>query len=275
MKTLLKTPVSYYGGKQQLLPKILPCIPRHRIYSEPFFGGGSVFFAKEPAEIEMINDINSQVVNFYKVAKRNFKKLKDEIDVTLYSEEQYLQAKEIYHNAPDAEKDTVLRAWSLFVLSHQTFLHIIDNSWAFSRGKNVAVTFQNKKEMFDRRYVKRLERTQIFCRDALRVITNADAPETFHFVDPPYIDTNCGHYEGYTEDDFKSLLNALEKVEGKFLLTTFSTEILDKYVDKNGWYQIKFEMHKSASGKAGEKKVEVFTMNYELPEEIINSLRGC
>lgn len=258
-----------------MLPKILPCIPVHRIYSEAFFGGGSVFFAKEPAEVEMINDINKQVVNFYKIAKRNFKKLKDEIDVTLYSEEQYLQAKEIYHNAPDVNKEVVLRAWSLFVLSHQTFLHIIDNSWAFSRGKNVAVTFQNKKEMFDQRYIKRLERTQIFCRDAVRVIANADSAETFHFVDPPYINTNCGHYEGYTEEDFKRLLNALEKVEGKFLLTTFPTDILDKYAKRNGWHQIKFEMHKSASAKAGEKKVEVFTFNYDLSEEVINNLRGC
>ena len=61
----LKTPISYYGGKQQLLPKILPIIPPHKIYSEAFFGGGAVFFAKEPSEIEIINDVNKQVINFY------------------------------------------------------------------------------------------------------------------------------------------------------------------------------------------------------------------
>lgn len=270
----LKTIISYYGGKQQLLPKILPLIPEHKIYSEVFFGGGSLYFAKEPAKVEIINDINKQVVNFYKVAKRNFPKLKSEIDVTLYSEEQYLEARQIYLSSEPIEQNSVLRAWALFVLSHQTFLHIIDSTWAYGRDRNVAVTFTNKKQMFDERYVKRLERTQIFCRDALRVLVNADDAQTFHFIDPPYYNSDCGHYGGYSLADFERLLNVIQNLKGKFLMTSYPSEILDEYAKKNGWFQIKFEMHKSAAHKEGERKIEVFTMNYEPTEEMLQELQN-
>lgn len=92
----MKTPITYWGGKQQLIGKILPLIPPHKQYDEPFFGGGAIFFAKEPAEIEFINDINGEMVNFYKTLKRKFTELKDEVDCTLHSEFQHHQARNIY-----------------------------------------------------------------------------------------------------------------------------------------------------------------------------------
>jgi DNA adenine methylase len=61
----LKTPVSYYGGKQQLATIILGLIPNHRLYCEHFLGGAAVFFAKEPSPVEVINDTNGQLINFY------------------------------------------------------------------------------------------------------------------------------------------------------------------------------------------------------------------
>lgn len=54
----MKTPITYYGGKQTLLKYIIPLIPEHKIYTESFCGGAAVFFAKKPAEAEVINDIN-------------------------------------------------------------------------------------------------------------------------------------------------------------------------------------------------------------------------
>lgn len=271
-KIKLLTPINYYGSKNQLLPKIIPLIPEHAVYVEPFFGGGALYFAKEQVHIEAINDINGEVINFYKTAKREFEALKMEIDCTLFSEEQHAQASEVYNNA--ADKPTVIRAWALFVLSQQSFLNIIDNSWKFSHGRNIAQTFQNKKEMFDERYLKRFERTQIFKRDANRVLLNMDCPEAFHFIDPPYFNANMGHYDGYTEQDFKVLLETCEILKGRWLLTTFPSEILRAFTEKNGWFQIEIKMFSSAkvgNNAKGEDamKTEVFTMNYiPTPEQI-------
>lgn len=275
-KIKLLTPINYYGSKNQLLPKILPLIPEHTVYVEPFFGGGALYFAKEQVHIEAINDINGEVINFYRAAKKEFPDLKLEIDCTLFSEEQHAEASDIYNNPED--KTTVMRAWALFVLSQQSFLNIIDNSWKFSHDRNLAQTFHNKKVMFDERYLARFERTQIFKRDANRVLINMDCKQAFHFIDPPYFNANMGHYAGYTEQHFKELLETCAKLEGKFLLTTFPSEILKEYTQKHGWHTIEIKMYSSAKvGNAlkGEDamKVEVFTMNYIPTQQQIVEMR--
>ena len=55
--TWQRTPISYYGGKQTMLPHILPLIPEHTIYTEAFFGGGAVFWAKQPVKTEIITTL--------------------------------------------------------------------------------------------------------------------------------------------------------------------------------------------------------------------------
>lgn len=257
-----KTPISYWGGKQQLAPRILKLIPTHKSYVEPFFGGGAVFFAKPESRIEVINDINDNMVNFYRVVKRTdtFEKLCEELDLTLHSEYQYGQAKAIWKAG--RHDCRIMRAWAVFVLSHQSFRNSM-GTWAYSLDRNMAAQFTNMKKMLDERYLKRLERTQIFCRDALRVIVNTDRVDTFLFVDPPYYNADMGPYEGYTLEDFQKLLEALGRVKGKFLLTTYPSEMLTRYAERNSWHTINNEMHLSASAKTGKKKTEVFTMNYK------------
>ena len=131
----MKTPVTYYGGKQRMLGIILPMIPEHQIFVEPFVGGGAVFFAKEPAKVELINDKNGEVVNFYNVVKTRFPELKALVDATLHSEKQQKEAKHIYFH-PEAF-DEVRRAWALWVLSHQSFYSF----WA-ARGSAEKVAIQ-------------------------------------------------------------------------------------------------------------------------------------
>ena len=127
-----KPPFSYHGGKQMLVPKLKEAEPKgYRIYCEPFFGGGAFFFAKEPSKINFINDINEQVTNFYVTVKKQFNSLKVEIDCTLHSEEQFLEARRIYQNCKGKdEQEKVMRAWALFVLANQSFLHSLDNTFA-------------------------------------------------------------------------------------------------------------------------------------------------
>lgn len=268
--TRLKSLLSYYGGKQHLLSKILPLIPPHSIYTEAFFGGGAGFFAKEPAKIEAINDCNELIINFYQVVKHQYRKLKKVLDITLHSESDYKKAKSIYLNSDDKKYDAITKAWAVFVLSNQSYLNALTTSWKFSRSRNMGSAFHNKKEML-KRNIARLDSAQIFCRDALKVLKNMDNPTAFHFIDPPYIGANQGHYSGYSQTEFENLLKTCETLQGKFLLTTYPNEILSEYAKKNNWFQIEFEMRNGASKRTNARKTEIFTMNYILNKEKIKT----
>jgi len=252
----MKTPITYWGGTQQLVPKILSLIPEHKQYCEPFFGGGALYFAKKPSEIEFINDINGEMVNFYKTLKRKFPELKIEIDCTLHSEFQHKEARAIYSDP--FKYDEVLRAWAVWMLSKQSIYSILTNSWKVEIERNTARQFQWSKESFTNLYAKRLESTSIFSRDALSVISATDTTTTFHYLDPPYYNSDCGHYKGYTIDDFKNLLDLISKVEGKFMLSSYPSEILKEYTAANSWRTIEIEMPRVAGGV----KTEVLTLNY-------------
>lgn len=256
----MKTPVTYWGGKQQLTPDILRLIPQHKQYDEPFFGGGAVFFSKQPSEVEFINDVNGEMINFYRILKRNFNELKDEVDCTLHSEFQHRQAKDIY--ADPLKHPAVLRAWAVWMLSKQSIYAILGNSWCVEINRNRAEQFQRAKEAFTIVYARRLERTSIFCRDAVNVIQATDTPTTFHYVDPPYFNSDCGHYSGYSAEDFIHLLDVLTALEGKFLLSSYPSSILDEYIVRNNWRTRQMVMNKSAGGSGGEK-TEVLTWNYD------------
>lgn len=219
-----RPPLTYYGGKQQLSRRIIPLIPEHKIYDEPFFGGGAIFFAKPPAKVEFVNDTNSELINFYTVLKDDFNALQTLIERTLHSEAQHKEAIAIYRN-PEGYTP-LMRAWAVWVLSHQSIYAIMCNSWKCSKERNGATQIGNKRLEFTEEYQQRLENTSIFCRDALDVIAKTDTPETFHYVDPPYFNSDLGHYKGYTREDFEKLLKLLAGLKGKFMLSSYPSNLL-------------------------------------------------
>lgn len=264
--TKIKTPISYYGGKQSMVKDILPLIPKHEIYTEPFFGGGAVFWAKEPSTCEVINDVNMNIVNFYEVLKHNYFALRKRVEATLHSRETYKKALIIYESPWLFPDDEVLRAWAFWVVTNQGFACKI-GTWGYDRAKR-ANTIQNKIDKFQEHLSDRLRYTQIEQNEAHKVILSRDTNKTFHYIDPPYIDTNQGHYGGYTREHFKRDLNAISNIKGKFLLSTYPSDILEDYIKQNGWYMIVKDKVLSASNganvKARKRKQEVLTSNYPL-----------
>jgi len=260
-----KTPITYYGGKLNMLKEILPRIPEHRIYTEAFFGGGAVFFAKEPAEAETINDTNSLAITFYEVLKTDFDRLKSKIESTLFSRATYAVALTIYRMPHLFNK--LQQAWAFYIATNMGFA-CSPTSWGYDKYSKRVKSFRNKKLSFDSTIAKRLENAQIENNDALKVITSRDAEDSFHYVDPPYINSDQGHYDGYTENDYRQLLDTLSGIKGKFLLSSYPSEILEKYIQKNGWHSIRFEKplsaRKAQAGKDRGRKIEVLTANYPI-----------
>lgn len=259
-KARLKTPISYYGGKQSMLKHILPIIPEHKIYVEPFFGGGAVFWSKDRSEVEIINDLNGNVVNFYEQLKTNFDELKGLIDATPYSREVYKKAMVIY-DLPYIFSP-VHKAWAFWVGTIQGFSNQI-GSWRSStqRGKEATLNF-NKKVAFKEELSQRLDLTQIECKNALELIKKQDSVDTFFYIDPPYVGADQGHYGGYTQEHFNELLEALTEIKGKFLLSSYPNDVLDQFRKQNKWYSSDKDMSLSISQTAGKRKTEALTANY-------------
>jgi DNA adenine methylase len=262
----LKTPVSYYGGKQKLLSSILSKIPPHQLYCEPFLGGAAVFFGKEPSNVEVVNDTNKELMNFYRVCKEKFIDLQALIRITLHSRKAHQDANVIYAN-PHLFTD-VQRAWSVWVLSAQSFSSMLDGSWGYDKKKRTTTKkISNKREDFTEEIAIRLQDAQLECADALYVIQSRDTKDSFFYCDPPYFNSDCGHYDGYSIEDFEKLLKTLAMVEGKFLLSSYPSALLTKYAKEHGWHQWSFETGVSVNNKNGgyqKRKIEVLTANYPI-----------
>ncbi len=256
----MKTPITYYGGKQTLLKYLLPLIPQHRMYCEPFFGGGAVFFAKPKSEVEVINDINGEIVNFFKVIKTKFPELQSEIKATLHSRELYKKAMVVYAH-PDLFTD-VKRAWALWVLTNQGFAGMI-GSWGFGKDDSKEAALANKRDLFTKEYEDRLTKVQVENNNAIKVINRCNDKETFIYADPPYIGSDQGHYKGYSESDYRELLDTLAKVKGKFLLSSYPSKILSTYIKKYKWKVQKVTKSVAVTKHTDKVKTEMIVMNYD------------
>ncbi len=240
----MKTPITYYGGKQTMTDEIIAMIPSHRIYCEPYFGGGAVFFAKPPSKIEVINDINKKLINFYQVCQTDFDKLSQMIRNTVHSETLFLIAKDIYNERTSS--DRISQAWAIWLMSHTSFNGSFHGGWKWcngSAGTNVARVLEAKRNNFSDALFERLKYVQISARDAIRVIIDRDSAETFFYLDPPYPGNYQGHYTGFKMAEFVSLLDVLSGIKGKFILSNYWSQTLRYYITKNQWQYRKRTMH--------------------------------
>lgn len=257
----LKTPLSYYGGKQNMLSEIIPLIPDHGQYIEPFVGGGALFWAKPGSPSEVINDLDGRVTNFYRVVQLKFGELQQLIQATPHSEIEYRRARQMLMDGTGTD---VERAWAVWVQTRMSFSNIMLGGFAFSSVGQARVT-ANARDKFTEVYMERMRNVEIFQRDALELIKMKDHSDAFFYCDPPYTHSDQGHYKGYSDKDFKNLLDTLSGIKGKFLLSSYPVPDLKSYREENGWNSKDVKQSLAVNGKRGEKKfkIEAVTWNYD------------
>lgn len=260
----MRTPISYYGGKQTMLPNILPLVPSHEVYTESFAGGAALFFAKAPAPAEIINDLNMALVNFYNVVQCDYDALKQEIDRTLHSRDVHAHAQHIM--SYPSFFSPIQRAWAVWACSKMSFASKLDGSFGYDLGGTMSKKVRYAKSDFTPEMCARLECTTIENRDALKVIETYDSPVTFHFVDPPYINSDCGHYaDMFSDREMLVLLDLLASVEGKFMLTMFPYPAIEEAAAQHNWIIHRVERTISASKTTRRKQEEWMVCNYPPP----------
>ena len=260
----MRTPITYYGGKQTLAPAIIKLMPAHNLYCEPFCGGAAVFFLKEKtlSAVEVLNDTNQELINFFRVTQNDFVSLEKEVRISLHSRRLFTDASVIYNN-PHMFSE-IKRAWALWVLAAQGFAGILDSNWGYDKIKaTTSRKVANKRMSFTEEFAYRLQDVQLECTDAIRIINSRDTENSLFYVDPPYYNSDCGHYDSYTIEDFEKLLTTLSGIKGKFMLSSYPSDILNNFTNKFAWYNTKWIKNVSVNkGCNGKKKTEVLTTNF-------------
>jgi DNA adenine methylase len=275
----MRTPITYYGGKQRIAGEIISMFPDHKLYCEPFFGGGAVFFQKLKSRIEVINDQDNNLINFYSCVQNRFSELQELVRQTLHSETMYYYAKDIWKSR--IETNDIERAWAIWLITNGSFAGSMHGGWKWCNGTSggqSATMIMNKRNEFSEQLHRRLESVQISCRDALKVIQDRDGKDTLFYLDPPYPGCNQQHYFGYTHKDLFDLLQLLTTIKGKFILSNYWCQTLRYHILKYGWKyrEIEVSMRITNLGRGEnrkkdiQKRTEILVYKYDIEKDLFN-----
>jgi DNA adenine methylase len=277
----LRSPIAWLGGKGRMVTKLLPLVPQHTIYVEPFGGGASMLLAREPSAVEVYNDLNSGLVNFFRVLrnKKQYEEFHRLASLTPFAREEHDLCKATWAEA----KDPVQRAHRFFVVARMSFGGIFANTWGhtvYSSSRGMAGSVARYLSAVEHlpEVSTRLLRVQVEHGDAVAVIERYDTPETFFYLDPPYVlsTRKSGGYEHEMDDGAHlRLVELLLRVKGKVLLSGYPSPLYSK-LERRGWQTRRWEAICSASGrtrvngllgtgaaKQKQQRVEAVWFNYE------------
>jgi len=266
----MKTPITYYGGKQNLTSELTKLIPNHVQYCEAFVGGGAFLFAKQKSKHEAINDYDSRITNFWEVIQNNFEDFYKMLHKKrLHSEKYYNEAKYILNNQNNY--DNVSIAWAFWYGTQVSFGSQILNGFAFDNRGSSVKRIQNKIDNFSDEIRKRIQTVEIFTRDAIDFIILKDNENTFFYFDPPYINSDCGHYENKKEV-YHRLIELLPKLKSKWMLSSFENELtLELRKNYNSKTKI-FPLRVDSTRSETKYKTELLVWNYEVETNLFSTL---
>ncbi len=222
MNAILKYP----GGKWRIADWIINQFPPHKVYCEPFFGSGGVFFNKIPSAIETINDIDGNVVNLFKVCRERPAELAAALAFTPWSREEYINCYDM------AAGDELERARRTVVRFHQSFgtSNSSLSSWRNVQtygGPKVTGQWKELPEIVFK-VCERLKDAQIENIDAFTLLERYNSSETLLYIDPPYLQSirkrNLYKYELKDERHIE-LLELLKASKSKVCLSAYDNQL--------------------------------------------------
>jgi DNA adenine methylase len=207
-------PLSYIGGKNRLAKKIISMLPEHTTYVEPFAGGAQVLFHKQPSNVEVLNDLDFEVVNFFRVCQWHYEELIRYLRFCLVSRKLH----ELHVKTDPATLTDIQRAGRFFYLQKNSFGGLILKQ-KFHYGVTQPSNYNLERiPLIIEQTHKRLARVQIESLPYEQVLQKYDRPTTVFYLDPPYWERKLYKFN-FSEADFRSLEQRLRVLQGKFILS--------------------------------------------------------
>lgn len=262
-------PFSWYGGKFVHLNWLLPLLPKCYHYCEPFGGSGAVLLNRKPSPIETYNDLDGEIVNFFKILRNDTHKLIELLELTPFSREEFIIACKCDINLSNLE-----RARRFFVKARQVRGGFVQKAsaglWAYkiNRSSNnisgtiSAIITSIKGLPF---VIDRLLKVQIENKPAIDILKRYDSKNTLFYCDPPYIHSTRGDSKVYkyemTNNEHVLLADTLNNIIGMVAISGYNCDLMKKLYPKPKWYSI---YKNTVTRTTGKRSVETLWVNYKL-----------
>lgn len=259
----------WYGGKFSHRRWIIPLLPKTQHYCEPFGGSAAILLNREPSPVETYNDIDGEVVIFFKMLRDRKDELIYAIGMTPFSRQEFMEAIQFYEE--DRTADNIERARKFFIRARQVRTGLAQTA---SRGRWANCLSTSRAGMAGavsrwlgsveglEEVAGRLLRVQIEHDKAIDVIKRYDSLDTLFYCDPPYPHDSRGDKNAYkfelTDGDHQALSQVLHQVKGKVAISGYRGLLMDRlYGD---WNMHVGETKKALSVKSD--RTEILWTNY-------------
>lgn len=260
MNAILKYP----GAKWRIADWIIENMPTHHSYVEPFFGSGAVFFNKNPSNIETINDMDGDVVNFFRVVRESADELAYRLFMTPYARTEYEQS---YENSEKTDIDKAVAFCIKINMSHGYKCNA-KNGWKNDikgRECSYAVQAWNKLPQIVVQAAERLKEAQIEQRPVIEVIKRFNDPKCLIYCDPPYLlRTRKGKQYNIemSDKEHEELLQLLLESKSKVIISGYESDLYNDAL-KNWRKKTTYSLTQSLR-----KAKEVIWMNYDCDKQL-------
>lgn len=256
MKSVLKYP----GAKNRIAPWICEHIPKHDVYLEPFAGSLAVLFNKKRSHIETVNDLDDEIVNYFRVLRDRRQELKDAVAYTPFAREEYVKAYESAEDEVERARRFAVKCWMGFGCGN-----LYRNGFKTGQQTNSPNPSKAWSELPETLELaaQRLKGVQIENLPAMELMQRYDTEDVFIYADPPYLHETRKNYlykHEMTDQEHIELLQVLSNHPGKVLLSGYDNDLYNKMLC--GWKKVQ----KNTLAEGGAKRTETLWMNYSLEQ---------
>ena len=258
----MKSPIKWVGGKSKLADKLIPLIPKHKCYVEVFSGAGWMLFAKEPSTVEVLNDFDSNLMNFWSVIKNTPDQFIRSFNYTLVSRETFDKYK-IKYKQNDFE-DNIEKAHVFYYLVNAGFASDMKNPVFGTKCQSRNGLRVEEVDTTIPEAYKRLQKVTIENKSFEELFKIYDSPDTFFYLDSPYRNTKQYAVGKFTDEQYQLLADCCKKAKGKWLYTINDDEyIRELFKDFNIMtHDVYYSVCKTQNGRQGFK--ELIITNYDI-----------